>query len=374
MKIFQSGVFKQASDYKYFLPKKINRQWIIDDPEITQMLSIADRHIGRLDMFSEYIPNINLFISLHLLKEATQSNKIEGTETNIEDALLDFEDVEPENRNDWEEVKNYMLAMDSAIKKLEKIPFSNRLIKESLRILLDGVRGRNKQPGNFRKSQNWIGGATLNDAIFIPPLHSEIIDLMADLELFVHNESFKVPELIKIAIVHYQFETIHPFLDGNGRVGRLIITLYLVSKGILKKPVLYLSDFFENHRQLYYDNLMRCREKNDIRQWFRFFLTGVIETSKDSIEAFNKILRLKEDVDKKLLKLGTRSNNAIKVMDYLYQKPMINAKRISKILSISMNSSYKLLTDLQELNILNEVSAAKRSKNYIFTEYLRIFK
>jgi Fic family protein len=197
--------------------------------ELIQLLGRADRELGRLNMYSEYIPNIDLFISMHVLKEATQSSKIEGTQTNMAEALLNREDVAPENRDDWEEVQNYVAAMKEAIANLEKLPFSSRLIRETHGTLLQGVQGKNKQPGEFRQSQNWIGGATIDDAIFVPPTHNSIGDLMSDMERFVHNDTQYFPELLKIALVHYQFETIHPFLDGNGRVGRLLITFCIWS-------------------------------------------------------------------------------------------------------------------------------------------------
>jgi Fic family protein len=271
MKNFKSGTYIKQNSYRSFQPDKINKEWTIENMELLSLLSKADRQLGRLDMYSEYIPNIDLFISMHVLKEATQSSKIEGTETNIEEALLNKEDLNEERRDDWEEVQNYISALNSAISSLEKLPFSSRLIKETHKILLQGVRGKHKLPGEFRTSQNWIGGASINDAIFVPPIQSTINEYMNDLEKFAHNEESYFPELLKIALIHYQFETIHPFLDGNGRVGRLMITLYLVEKGILKKPILYLSDFFERNRTLYYDNLTRVREKNDVIQWFKFF-------------------------------------------------------------------------------------------------------
>jgi Fic family protein len=257
MKKFQSGRYVQQGHYKSFQPNPINSAWVLDNMELIQLLGQADRELGRLDMYSDYIPNIDLFISMHVLKEATQSSKIEGTQTNMEEALLEKEDVALDKRDDWEEVQNYVAAMKETIAKLQKLPFSTRLIRETHKTLLKGVRGKHKQPGEFRRSQNWIGGATINDAVFVPPVHTTINELMGDIEQFVHNDTRYFPELLKIALVHYQFETIHPFLDGNGRVGRLMITLYLVSRGILKQPVLYLSDFFERNRTLYYDNLMR---------------------------------------------------------------------------------------------------------------------
>jgi Fic family protein len=255
MENYKSGNYQNQGYYKSFQPSLINKNWLLKDMEIQQLLSKADRQLGRLDMYSEYIPNIDLFISMHVIKEATQSSKIEGTQTNIEEALLEKEDVILDKRDDWEEVQSYIEAMNTAIKKLETLPFSTRLIKETHKILLQGVRGQHKLPGEYRSSQNWIGGASINDATFIPPVYASINELMSDLEKFAHNEEFYFPDLLKIALIHYQFETIHPFLDGNGRVGRLIITLYLVDKTILKKPVLYLSDFFERNRSLYYENL-----------------------------------------------------------------------------------------------------------------------
>jgi len=312
MKTFKAGQYVQQGHYKSFQPNPINRKWVVTDMELLHLLGQADRELGRLDMFSDYIPNIDLFIQMHVLKEATQSSKIEGTQTNMEEALLDREDIALDQRDDWEEVQNYVAAMNEAIDKLEKFFFSARPARETHKTLLQGVRGEYKQPGEFRRSQNWIGGASIKDAIFVPPIHTSINDLMSDIEKFVHGDDKHFPELLKIALVHYQFETIHPFLDGNGRVGRLLITLYLVSKGILKKPVLYLSEFFERNRTLYYDNLMRVREKNDLLQWFKFFLVGIIETAKSSIETFDAILQLQKEVEEKIQTLGSRATNAQK--------------------------------------------------------------
>lgn len=374
MKNFKSGIYIKQNSYKSFQPEKINKEWTIENMELLNLLSQADRQLGRLDMYSEYIPNIDMFISMHVLKEATQSSKIEGTETNIEEALLSKEDLNEEKRDDWEEVQNYISALNSAIANLEKLPFSSRLIKETHEILLQGVRGKHKLPGEFRTSQNWIGGASINDAIFVPPVQTMINEYMSDLEKFAHNEENYFPELLKIALIHYQFETIHPFLDGNGRVGRLMITLYLVEKGILKKPILYLSDFFERNRTLYYDNLTRVREKNDIVQWFKFFLVGVIETAKKGITTFDSILKLQKEVDIKIQTLGSRANNANVLLNYLYQHPMIEAQKVKEVTGLSLPSVYKLLEELENLKIINEITGSKRGKLYLFRDYTRLFQ
>ena len=374
MKTFKAGNRINQGTYKSFQPNKINQEWKIENMEVLNLLSQADRQLGRLDMYSEYIPNIDLFISMHVLKEATQSSKIEGTKTNIEDALLNKEDVNDEKRDDWEEIQNYIEALNSAITNLEKLPFSSRLIRETHKILLQGVRGKHKLPGEFRSSQNWIGGASINDATFIPPIHSDINEYMGDLENFAHNSESFFPDLLKIALIHYQFETIHPFLDGNGRVGRLMITLYLVEKGILKKPILYLSDFFERNRILYYDNLTRVREKDDLTQWIKFFLVGVIETAKSSISTFDSILKLQKEVEVKIQTFGSRSHNAQLILNHLFQRPIIDAQKVKELTNLSSPSVYKLIDELEKLEILTEITGAKRGKLYLFREYTKLFK
>ena len=373
MKNFKSGTKINQGYYKSFQPNFINKAWILDNMEIIILLSKADRMLGRLDMYSEHIPNIDLFISMHVMKEATQSSKIEGTQTNMEEALLAKEDVPLDKRNDWMEVHNYINAMNEAIKMLEELPFSSRLIRNVHKVLLSGVRGEHKQPGEFRKSQNWIGGASINDAIFVPPVHTSIPDLMNDIDEFVHNDKLLIPELLKIALIHYQFETIHPFLDGNGRTGRLMITLYLVSKGILKRPILYLSDYLEKHRNSYYTNLTQARTENDITSWFRFFLTGVIETADNGVKTFENILCLQKEYEEKIKSLGSRSANALKVVTELYKRPIASANWIAEIADISTASAYKLIRNLEEVGILSEVTGSKRGRIYILKKYVDIF-
>ncbi|MCD8031258.1 MAG: Fic family protein [Bacteroides sp.] len=373
MKKFVSGKYINQGYYKSFEPNSINKQWIVDDMETITLLSKADRMLGRLDMYSEHIPNIDLFISMHIAKEATQSSKIEGTQTNMEEVFLSKEDVPLDKREDWAEVQNYIHAMNEAIRMLEDLPFSSRLIRNTHKILLEGARGEHKQPGEFRKSQNWIGGSNINDAIFVPPVATSIPELMNDMEKFVHNESLNVPELLKIALIHYQFETIHPFLDGNGRTGRLLITLYLVSKNILKRPILYLSNYLEKHRNSYYNKLMKVRTGNDINSWFKFFLNGIIETAESGVKTFEDILNLQKSNEEKIKKLGSRSANALKLLTHLYKFPIINANQVSELTGISPASAYTLIQNLEKIHILSEITGGKRSRVYIFREYINIF-
>ena len=370
---FDSGQYIKQLKYESFSPEKINHEWIISTPEVNKLLAEANRLVGELNAFSQIVPDVDFFISMHILKEATTSSRIEGTKTNMEEALIKEEDISPEKRDDWAEVQNYIQAINSSIKELEKLPISNRLIRNTHRILLSGVRGKHKIPGEFRTSQNWIG-ATLKDAVFIPPHHSQVVELMSDLEKFINDEDYAVPHLIKIAIIHYQFETIHPFLDGNGRLGRLLITLYLVSYEVLKKPSLYLSDFFERHKSYYYDNLMAVRLSGNMIQWIKFFLVGVIETSKESIQVFKDILALKTDLEaNRLPKLGSRSKKAQQLLMHLYQIPITDSKQVCEILDIAPSSANRLIKDMIDLRILHEMTGFKRNRKYIFTEYFRIF-
>ena len=250
------------------------------------------------------------------------------------------EDIQPEKKDDWQEVQNYISAMNFAVDQLKRLPVSTRLLMETHRFLLDGARGKEKLPGEFRTSQNWIGGTSLKDAVFVPPHHTEVGGSMGDLENFLHNGSIEVPPLIRIAISHYQFETIHPFLDGNGRIGRLLITLYLVGEQLLNKPTLYLSAYLEQHKGLYYDNLTQVRVSNDLAQWVKFFLVAVIETCKDGVRTFQSVLALRDEIEsKRILSLGKRIPSAKALMLLLYTTPSVSVADVSKELGISTPTS-----------------------------------
>jgi Fic family protein len=372
---FKSGKLISQKHYKSFSPSKINQVWTWNDAKINTLLAEANRKLGSLDAFSKHVPDVDIFIEMHIAKEATKSSRIEGTQTEIEEAIKSSTDISPERKNDWQEVHNYIEASNKSIAKLKKLPVSTRLLKEAHKILMKGVRGEHKNPGEFRESQNWIGGATINDAVFVPPVHTEINELMSDLEKFLHNESIDVPVLIRAGIAHYQFETIHPFLDGNGRIGRLLITLYLVSSGLLSKPSLYLSDYFEKHRMLYYDNLNKARQANNLAQWLKFFLAGIIETSEKGISTFQKILKLKETIeDRKLVKLGKKIETAKSLMKYLYKRPIVNTHTVQEELGISLPTVNSLIADFIKLGILTERTGWKRNREFEFSEYLNLFK
>jgi Fic family protein len=372
---FHSGNFIKQLQYKAFMPSVINTSWSWSDRELTRLVEKSAIAMGQLDAYSHQIPNIDHFISMYVAKEATVSSRIEGTQTNMEEALLKETDIQPERRNDWVEVNNYIEALNSSIKRLADLPLSSRLLKGAHQILLKGVRGEHKLPGEFRRSQNWIGGSSLLSAAFIPPHHEQVDPLMGDLENFLHNEDTGLTDLIKIAIAHYQFETIHPFLDGNGRIGRLMITLYLVEKGIIQKPVLYLSDFFERNRADYYDNLTRVRTHGDLLRWVKFFLVGIIETCERSSKSLKSILDLKKDCEeKRIYTLGKKVNTAKVLLDYLFHQPIVDAEAVAKETGVSLVSAYKLLDDFSRLGILVEMTGAKRNRLFAFEEYFSLFK
>lgn len=372
---FNSGKYIQRYKYKSFSPAKINVEWTWDSGKISTLLSEANRKLGSLDSFSQLVPDVDIFIGMHVTKEAAQSSKIEGTQTEIEDAVKKSSHISPEKKDDWQEVQNYIEAMNTSIKKLKTLPVSTRLLKNAHKILMKGVRGKHKNPGEFRTSQNWIGGAALKDAIYIPPVHTEVNELMSDLENFLYNDEIEVPVLIRAGITHYQFETIHPFLDGNGRIGRLLITLYLVDSGLLSKPSLYLSDYFEKHRQLYYDNLNNVRIKNDIAQWIKFFLVGIIQTSEKGIKTFKEILKLKEKIEEKLLpSLGKKLPTAKHLIKYLYKRPVVSVQEVQEELKVSLPTANSIISDFERLKILEEKTGWKRNREFEFTEYLNLFK
>ena len=374
MKEYKAGTYILHKGYKPFVPSFINEDinWKLE--ELSSLLQNASLWLGKLNSYADLIPDIDFFIKMYATKEATNSNRIEGTRTTFEDAISPVEQVKPELRDDWHEVQNYIQAINYSVEMLNELPLSMRLLKEAHKILLQGVRGTHKTPGEIRKTQNWIGGSSLQDAFFIPPEPNLLPDLLSDIEKFLHNEYIQVPELIRAGIAHYQFETIHPFLDGNGRTGRLLIILYLISTGLLNKPVLYISDFFEKNRMSYYDSLSIVKQNDNITQWLKFFLTGVIETSKNSIKTFDEIIKLKKNVENKLTKIGKKATNGQRLLELLYSKPKVNSKLVSEELGITPATVNGLLKAFVEVGILHEKTGFNRNRFYVFEEYINIFR
>jgi len=372
---FKAGNYIEAVGYKAFQPEKINKYFQFDETDLFSLLEKANIKLGELNAYAELVPDVEHFIRLHVVKEATVSSRIEGTHTNMEEALLKEEEIVPEKRNDWREVNNYISAMNQSIEQLDTLPLSSRMLKNAHKTLLSGVRGEYKLPGEFRSSQNWIGGATLIDAAFIPPTWQEVDPLMGDLENFLHNDKTGLTHVLKIALAHYQFETIHPFLDGNGRIGRLMITLYFIQAGIMKKPVLYLSDFFDRNRNLYYENLTLVRSKNDLKTWLRFFILGVIETCDKAVQGLKNILALKKDCETtRIVTLGKKMQSAQVLLQSLFVDPVVRPDRVAQLTGLSLVSTYKLIEDFERLKILREVTGNQRNRIYLFDEYFKVFE
>ena len=370
---FLAGQWTPRYRYKSFEPVPVNHEWTWEAPPINALLEQATRAQGGLNAFSLIVPDIDLFIEMHVVKEAQTSSKIEGTQTAIDEALMPEEQIRPEKRDDWREVRNYIDAVNTAIAELQQLPLSNRLLKHTHAILMRGVRGEHKLPGEFRISQNWIGGSSLADAAFVPPHHEGVPELMSDLEKFWHNEEIVVPHLVRAAISHYQFETIHPFLDGNGRIGRLLIPLYLISHGLLAKPSLYLSDFFERNRASYYDALMQVRVSNDLIHWVRFFLTGVTQTATKGRDTFRQILALRTEVEHAVLDMGRRVASAREALNLLYRRPIVDAADLERALDISTPTANTLIKALIDRRVLVEITGQQRGRVYAFDRYLKLF-
>lgn len=371
---YKSGEYVKMNDYKAFIPSKINFNWGWDDTKLDKLLAEANRQIGELNAYSLLIPNVDLYIKMHVKIEANKSSRIEGTRTTVEEDLLDVTDINPEKRDDWEEVQNYVKATNYGIERIrDGFPVCTRLIREIHEILMQGVRGEYKTPGEFRVSQNWIGGSMPSTAVYVPPPHTEVTECLSDFEKFINNEEIDTPDLIRIAILHYQFESIHPFLDGNGRIGRLLIPLYIQSKGMLEKSCLYISDYIEKNKDTYYDMLTRVRTNNDMIGWIKFFLEAVIETSKIAKEKFRNVVELTMEMDKVIMELPVKPENAKKVIDLLYDEPVLTRNKMSEITGIKLTTINGIVNALLDKGIITETTGYSRNQIFAFEKYINLF-
>ncbi len=378
-KNFNAGTYRiqfrdQEGEYQSFLPTNINQPFQWNDVRIPVLLEEAIRLVGELNAYSVLVPNVDFFIQMHVRNEALKSSRIEGTRTEMDEAILPEEEISPEKRNDWKEVRNYIDALNYSIQRLNTLPISMHLLKEAHKILLTDVRGEGKQPGEIRTTQNWIGGINLKTAAFVPPHPGNVPELLKDLEYFWNNQNLNIPNLIHIALSHYQFETIHPFLDGNGRIGRLLLTLQLVKMGILKQPTLYLSDFFERNKGQYYDGLTFVRTRNDMDQWLIYFLSAVIETAKKGIDTFTRIIDLRQRYEKKIMELGRRAKLGHSLLLNLFSDPAINVADTAKKLDIAINTANTLIKNLEKMEILKEMTGFSRNRIFLLHEYINLFR
>ena len=363
---------KMQSDYQCFVPHNLKDIKLNIDSEINALVNKAYLLLGRLDGMAITLPDIDLFVSMYVQKEVVISSQIEGTQASLVDVLQ--KDKGKEKIKDTEEIVNYIKATHYAFKRLNKMPLCMRLIRETHAVLLSNVRGEEKMPGEFRRSQNWIGhaGSTLKDASFIPPAPDEMDICLGDLERYIHEDS-TISNLIKIALIHYQFETIHPFLDGNGRMGRLLIILYLREQGLIEYPVLYLSYFFKKNRNRYYELLNNIRIKGEFEEWIKFFIDGICEISEDAITSIQKIVELKNTDMKKIRELsGSNISNLLLIYDYLLQHPFLEAEDIKNLVGVSKPTANKLLENLMTIEIVELVEDKKRYRQYVYKKYVDI--
>ena len=373
----RSGAYRQQpTGYKAFFPAQLPPDPPVKiEGELQNLLSNADMSMARLDGLGHILPNAGLFIAMYVKKEALLSSQIEGTQASLED-LFEFESgKQPENINDVAEVVNYVKALNYGMERLREFPMSLRLIKEIHEVLMEGVRGGEKTPGEFKKTQNWIGppGCTLKDARFVPPPPHEAEAAMGALELYLHQPP-QLPVLVDCALIHYLFETIHPFLDGNGRLGRLLITFYLHWRGVMEKPLLYLSYYFRRYRQEYYDRLNMVRDNGDFEQWIAFFLKGVVVTADSAVDAAKQIMELQSRHRNLLWQKKISSPLAVGILEKLFYTPYVSVNDIARDFSVSYQAASTLISQLENIGILKEITGRKRDKRYIYADYLQILE
>ena len=373
---FQAGSYAKQGDYSAFVPAPIDIPWEWSDTSLNMLLERASSAIGSLNAYAELVPNMDIYIKMHIRTEANKSSRIEGTKTSIEEDLMRIEDIAPEKRNDHVEVSNFVKALEHGISRItnDQFPLCLRLIREIHEILMQSARGEHKAPGEFRRSQNWIGGSKPLSAHFVPPSVPDMEVALSDFEKFLNNDDNSIPHLIKAAIAHYQFETIHPFLDGNGRVGRLIIPLYLLTKGVISKPCFYISDYFERNRENYYDTLDKPRKDNNLTHWVKFFLSATIDTAVSAKNKFSNAVQVVQDLNKRAVSVRGRTENVHAILDAFYIEPMLAVRDVCDKIKMTQQTVTNIINDMCNSKILVEITGFSRNKVYILQDYVNAFK
>lgn len=374
----RSGVYlRQPQGYDAFIPAAFPPSDLVIGGDLLVELGDADRALARLDGAASVLPSIDHFIKMYVFLEATSSSQIEGTQATLVEALEADADPVPviERRDDVQEILNYVTATNQGIERLSDLPVSLRFVKEIHAVLMQNVRGGEpmRTPGEFRTSQNWIGGSSPSNARFVPPPADAMWSALDDWEKAIHAQALDLPPLIRIGVLHAQFETIHPFLDGNGRLGRLLITFLLMERGVLTKPLLYLSIFFKTHRDDYNDRLQAVRDHGAWEEWLRFFVAGIDEVAREATSAVVKILELRERDRARLSGLGGRSGNALQLHDELFTKPVVSSRFVQATLGVAQPTADRLLDDLEKLGLLHEWTGRKRDRSWIYSEYVSVF-
>ena len=365
---FQPGKYVQSGKFRCFVPSCVNAEWEWKSQKINILLESASNKLGELKGLSRQAPNVDLFISLSADAEATSSSRIEGTQTELDETIQSELAISPSRRGDWREVRNYIEALRET--RAKPLPVSSRMIRRAHKTLMRGVRGKNKAPGEFRRAQNFLGAKENPD--FVPPPHLEVAALMSDMEKFLHNEKIDAPWLIRIAVAHYQFETIHPFLDGNGRIGRLIIPLYMTEKGMTDKPLLYMSRYLEKNKARYYDNLMRARG-GEMEEWLVFFLRGVEYAAAAAARDLDDTMRLKETATAQIRQEFARSDSALKLLDALFRHPVVDIADAARECGITPAAARTLVGKMCDIKLLREETGQRRNRLFFFRPYLDIF-
>ena len=372
---YKSGSYRNQGDFYSFIPSAINTDWTWETPKINSLLNRASSELGGLNTFAELVPDIDTYIMMHIQVEANKSNRIEGTNTTIEEDMMPIEDINPEHRDDAMEVGNYINALNYGIERIQKddFPFTTRLLREIHKILLVGVRGEHKTPGELRTSQNFIGGSMPSNAKYVPPAVPDMQEALSDFDKFMNREDDDLPVLIRLAMMHYQFETIQPFLDGNGRIGRIMIPLYLLSKKELAKPCFYISYYFEEHRQEYYEALQNVREKNDMVSWICFFLKASIETAQTAKQKFRLAVDQVNRYKEYLMNKRTGADSLRAVIRAMYSRPVASVNQLMELTGLSFATVNIAVKTLTADHILQELTGNRRNRIFVLTDYLKVF-